>query len=448
MHVFSRIAIATAAALMPTFAAQANTQNEPGKILFARRLLAPVTSPPNEVDYFPSAVGLFTVRTDGSHLHQITPLKDGHLYLSGLESNALLWGLAPTDWLSRNFSNGARHLLYFDGFSSDFVIQAYSISGKYRIRDPGGHSHALFPGGDDVSAGYGFVTWGPPGSNEVAYTNAAENHPHSPACVFLVHPDGSGAHRLWCAPEHVTPTSVSNLRWSGDGRSLLVYVNWDNKDQSPPNWGNFNTTELWRIKIPSGAATRVSGSIDTTETNSADISFDGSKVIFEQQAPLGSEWPPCDPDAMEAGGGALICLMDMTTGKTTVEWNGDGGDTSLQLLIQPSGKHLVASGFDNPPGATSSESDLYLVRTSDASIVRKLTRRPAKGLPDGSRVAWQPVAWSRDGRQLLVNRYYFAPHIENVVTEPVSDVYVINIRTGRVRRVAAGFAQDWYQPGS
>ena len=446
MHVFSRMAVAIAAtwicATVP--AAQAGDDDCNGKILFTRSVS---TQLEGTTSFFYSSASLYTVDQDGTNVRRLTPRKEGHYFVPGLESDTTVWGYGPVNWLSKNFSGGGGHILYFHGLSSAFPVQQDSMSGKYRIMDKYEHSHALFPGHDDVNAGYGFLTWGPPGTNEIAYTNTAKNVPASPACVFLVHPDGSGAHSLWCAPSHATPTSVSNLRWSGDGRSLLVYVNWNAEFPISPNWGYYPAAELWRITVATGEAVRVSTMIyEPAQGRSADISYDGNTVVYEQYAPYDSDAPACDPEMPDYGSGSTICARNMTTGKTTVVWEGIGqGD--VQLAVAPGGKRMIASSYNNPPGSTGSESDLYLVRTTDGSVIRQLTRRPAAGLPDRSLVQWEPVAWSRDGKRLLVNRIYYAPHVLNQDSQPVYHVYVIDVTDGKARRVVAGRAEDWYQRG-
>lgn len=443
MQVFSRLAVAIAATFVAA-AAQAGARDDcDGRILFTRTILTPTN---DGTDAFPSSAALFTVDLDGTHVHRLTPQQQGHFYLPGLESDTTVWGYGPVNWLSKNFSGGAKYVLYLDGYSSAFPTQQDSMSGKYKVMDMAGHSHALFPGPDDVNAGYGFPTWGPPGSNEIAYTNTAMNYPASPACVFLVHPDGTGARRLWCAANHSTPTSVSNLRWSGDGKSLLAYVNWHIVYETPPNWGSFSYVELWRINVTTGSASRVSSMIsDPPLGDSADISYDGNEVIYEEYAPFDSDAPACDPDMQGDGSGYTVCARNMSTGKTTVLWN-EMVDTYLQLVIAPDGKHMAASTYNNPEGTQGSESDLYLVSTADGSVVRQLTRRPAAGLPDGASVIWKPVAWSRDGKHLLVNRFYYGTPVENKITKPTHDIYIVDVTNGSARHVIAGNAEGWYQP--
>jgi len=451
MHRFSRLAVAIAITWVSAAAqsTQATTGRDDcdGKILFTRQALTPIND--DIVDYFPSSVALFVVDEDGSHSRQLTPQRQGHYFLTGLESDTTIWGGAPVNWLSKNFSTNGKGILYFDGLSSQFPAQQDSMSGKYKVMGPHGHSHALFRGPDDVNAGYGFVTWGPPGSNEIAYTNSAQNYPASHPCVFLVHPDGTGAHPLWCATVHETGTSVSNLRWSGDGKSLLAYVNWNVVYPTPPNWGFYSNTELWRISVDTGKAVRIARVVtEPAEGDSADISYNGNKVIYEAPAPFESEFPLCDPDVTDSGSGYTICVLDIATGQSTVISNhGSNGNTDLQLLIRPDGKQAIFNQYNNPPGSTGSESDIYLTSTADGSVIRKLTRRPSTGLPDRSRVVWKPVAWSRDGKRLLVNRYYYAPPVPNTITPPTSDVYVINVGNGTARHVIRGHAEDWYQPG-
>jgi hypothetical protein len=184
---------------------------------------------------------------------------------------------------------------------------------------------------------------------------------------------------------------------------------------------------------------------DPPQGDSADISYDGNEVIYEESAPYESAAPACDPDMQEYGSGYTVCARDMATGQTTVLWN-EMGDTNLQLAIAPGGKRMAASKYNDPAGIQGSESDLYLVSTVDGSVIRQLTRRPAAGLPDKARVVWKPVAWSRDGKRLLVNRFYYAPPVVNKITKPAHDVYVVNVENGSARHVVAGNAEGWYQP--
>jgi hypothetical protein len=450
MHAFPQLVVAITITCVSVAAqcAQATTGNNgrDDRILFARQITAPIGG--EIADYFPSSVALYVVDQDGAHVQQLTPQQEGRYFLSGLESDTTLWGYGPVHWLAKNFSSDGTHILYFDGLSSQFPAGQDSMSGKYRIMDTSGQSRALFPGPDDVNARYGFVTWGPPGSDEIAYTNSAENYPASSPCVFLIHPDGSGAHPLWCAELHETPTSVSNLRWSGDGRSLLAYVNWGAEYETPPNWGFYSNTELWRISVATGAAARVVANINQPAlSDSADISYDGNKVIYEGVIPYESDSPECDPETVVDGIGYAVCVLDITTGQTTVISDyGNNGNADLQLLIGPGGKRAIFNRYNNPAGSTGSESDIYLASTADGSVIRELTRRPHAGLPDRSVVVWKAVAWSSDGKRLLVNRYYYAPPVPNTITQPVSDIYVINTGNGKARHLLRGHAEGWYQP--
>lgn len=171
-------------------------------------------------------------------------MEDGHFFPRVERDTGISFEFTTINWLSKNFSAKAKQLLFFNGRTSNFPPQQDALSGKYKIRDSDGHTHNLF-GADDVAAGRGFVTWGPPGTGWIAYTNSAEAHPAAPACVFLIHPDATGAHPLWCPKGSGPSVRVTRLRWSGNGRYLLVGVNWGDL-YGPPNFGSYGYGDLWR----------------------------------------------------------------------------------------------------------------------------------------------------------------------------------------------------------
>ena len=431
MRVFSCFALSIAFACASTAAIAGSTP--PKKILFTRDLLEKM--PGSQFDA-PAAAALYVVDGNRHNLHRLTPLQEGHYYIPGVESNAYVWTEnSNMDWLSRNFS-ATGQILFFNGLASSFPTYADSLSGKYKIRDPNGHVRNLFPGQDDVASGWGFVTWGPPGSRLIAFTNSAKARVASPACVYLIHPDGSGAHTLWCPTGYSSPVGVTDLRWSGNGKYLLAYVNWDPYDDT------YSNRDLWRIKVATGEATRVATNVAVgVDYGTDDISYDGNKVLFtangiDDPSEGGCEAVVNDPPAK------TLCLADLTNGR---QLRVLAQDPTGNTLISPGGNRTLRYEFGTPLGQDYpgySEIDIFLIRTSDGSKVRQLTRPPADGWPQGSYVTWRAVAFSRDGKKLLANRDVRAAG--KVI--PTTDFFIINLVDNRVYRVGKGNAVDWYQP--
>lgn len=307
-------------------------------------------------------------------------------------------------------------------------------TGKYYVMDPLGVSAPLFPGENDVAApGYGYLTWQPSG-NEIAYANSAVDQPAAgQACVNLVHPDGSDARPLWCAPSSYTgPQYISAIRWAGNGKSLVAYVNWSPDPYSPQ-------TDLYEINASTGAGTLVATGIPDLPSyrGIADVSYDGTKVIYQE---YGGDQPSEDClDNNYGGPGATYCLRDMTTGQATLVSVPLAYDSPL--MLSPDGSELIST-----KGTTlnnyATENDLFVSSIATGQVLRQLTYTP-KTLPDDSSVGWKPVAWSSDGQRLLVNRVFIPAHS---IVPSQTEIYVINVSNGSMQYMGSGNAESWYQP--
>jgi hypothetical protein len=382
-----------------------------------------------------TGTGLFELDGKGGQVQQLTPLQSGSFYLSGAESDAAISGIYTNTppWLARNYSPSGDQFLYFSGQAVVPNLSYGYSGGKYYVMDPLGVSNPLFPGTNDVAApGYGYLTW-QPGGNDIAYANSALDQPAAgQACVNLVHPDGSDARPLWCAPSSYTgPQYISAIRWAGNGKSLLAYVSWS------PDPYSFQT-DLYQIDASTGAGTLVSTGIPdlVPYRGVADVSYDGTKVIYQ-------EWggDQISEDCLNynfGGPGATYCLKDMTTGQVTVVPVPIPYDSPL--MLSPDGSELIstiATGFNN----YAAEDDLQVSSIATGQVLRQLTF-PPKTLPDDSSTAWKPVAWSSDGQRLLVNRVFIPSH--SVVPTQI-DVYIINVANGSMKHIGSGKAESWYQ---
>jgi hypothetical protein len=372
---------------------------------------------------------LYTIDKDGSHLSQLTTVQQGNFDYPGAESYT-------QTWLSKNFGpHGHRMLVFFGQSSIPQHDIPFTLSGKYFVvNDQGQQAVQLFPSfysNDLAPPGFGFLTWGPPSTNLIAYTNAAGQNTTSPSCIYLMNSDGSNPHALWCSPNYADPPqAVESLRWSGDGKSLLAYVGYQ-----LPVWPEATGyADLYEINVATGTGTLVAKQV----TNSwygggatADISYDGSEVVYQQFSP--------DCSNADAGGDPnySLCAQNTTTGQTTLLQANTS--TGGQLLLSPDGSEVVISQYSTL--SPFPEQDLYLVNTTTAAL-QQITRPPTNP-PSGAYANWNGVAWSSDGSQLLANRNYWS---SSKVVIPSTDIYVVNVAKAVARHITSGTAYDWYQP--
>ncbi|GLQ89068.1 TolB-like translocation protein [Dyella flagellata] len=400
----------------------------------------------------PLGSGLFTIEDSGTQLRQLTPLAPGSYsmpsgvaYLAG-PANNLLTGYWPT----RNFSPDGRSIQYFAGRSSN-PTSGGPYDGKYRVMDrQTGLSKALFPGhNDNAPPGVGYLAWGPEGSNEIAYTDSTSEIPVTTRCVYLMHPDGSGRHRLWCAPAEVqtsggpTPTlAVESLRWAGNGKSLLAYVAWGWPIGSQPGIGGSSYASLYQIDVRTGAAREVASLL--SDPPSGDVSYDGTKVLYQQY-----DLVHCGDFNYFRYQSVDLCVKDMNTGKVTDLFPQNVWENQLSrswwsdywyavALLSPDGSKVAFT----MPTTDGAEGALYTIDT-DGTHLRQVTPEDPHP-PAGVHIAWIPAAWSPDGKQILVNRT-MTPASSRDQTLP-SEVHIIALSDGRDWRVTDGYAIDWLKP--
>lgn len=383
--------------------------------------------------------GLFTIKNDGTHLKQLTPWV-AHSYYSQL-------GLFSY-YTTRNFSPLARDIVYFAGKPSG----SWYLDGKYRVMNlASGQSHRLFPGSNDSAApGYGAVAWGPNGL--IAYANSANGIPVNPHCVYLMRGDGSERHRLWCAPaqestpQGMVPTlSVGGIRWAGNGKSLVATVYYQPVGlaiapaSEPPPVGGTAWSAVYKVNVKTGVGTEIA----TNTADFFDVSYDGSKVVYEQWSGDG-----CGNTNPEGMNGTSLCVLDLKAGHVTTinppggrDWwqRGSGGVSGLwaiQVLFSPNGSKLALS-LDN---IEQTESDLYVINT-DGTGLRQITF-PNPATPAGTVVGWMPVAWSADGGRILANRG--TAILVGTDQRRPTDIHILNLMTGKNRRLTDGYAVDWH----
>lgn len=476
------IALAMVCTCAPAFAS--------GTILLTR----PVNGVSNGT-LVPVGSGLFTVNDQGGHLRQLTPFVAGSYYMPSWVASvdyqtgpAVNYQKGNGWWLTTNLSQDGQSVLYFQNPSPDPSAGQYS--GKYYVRNLStGTIQPLFAGSDDNAApGYGYLARNPANGNVIAFTNSTSEYPVATPCVYLMNADGSDQRVLWCAPPTIsTPEAeapvpslaVESLRWSGNGQKLMVYVSYP-----PPPLGNIakgNTEDPYHPHSsalafmrrtatvrPSAAATSgpvyggtgwaalfivdvATGTAQSIGSNmfdppSGDISYDGTKVVYEQY-----DFAQCGDENREARGTSL-CFKDLTTGTVTdllpptmwADWGGELGVNDnwwapnwyRQILLSPDASQVVFT-LQTTGG---NEADLYTVRT-DGTYLHQVTRNPN---PPSIYTAWTAVGWSPDGTRILANR----------TTEPVSgssdqtwpsEIHFVTVSNGNDKLVTNGYAVQWIE---
>lgn len=436
----------------------------------------------------PVGSGLFSVNDGGGRLRQLTPFVPSSYYMPSWLAY-VHYNTGVGWWLTKNFSPDGQSILYFQNPSSNPSDGQYS--GKYYVENLNtGSIQPLFAGSNDIAApGVGYLARDPADGNTIAYTNSTSEYPIAPPCVYLMHADGSNQHILWCAPstiqvpdaEYPSQTlAAESLRWSGNGQKLMVYVSYPppalgdvikHSAQSPyqarssalalmrhqaatqlaattatsgPVEGGTGWSALFVIDVASGTAVQVA--LNMFDPPSGDISYDGTKLVYEQY-----DYAQCGDEDQEALGTSL-CFNDMTTGTVTdlfppTVWSDRGGEDGAndnwwapnwyrEILLSPDASQVAFTLLTTG----TNEADLYTIRT-DGTNQRQLTA-PNPGAT--TYTAWTPVAWSPDGTRILVNRA-MEPVAGSLDQTWPSEVHIVNASSGTDKLVTYGYAVDWFE---
>lgn len=437
MHVASRSSALAALFCVATaaFATQPSTYGEPaspGTILFARPLA-------NTVDGHQviSGSAIFTIGDDGFGERQLTPYADD---VYNLPDAWYLPFRVIEPWMPRAFSPSGRFSLFLKAHPGTTTItQQYSDGKYYIVNQRGQRTPAIFPGSNDLKKpkdgkSYGSLTWGPEGTDLIAYGNSSHGQPVTHACVYVIHPTGYDNHKLWCASGYY-PTykqAIEGLRWSGDGKSLLTYV-----ALSPPGHPQqVNHADLYRIDVATGAATLVQANVGLSMWEAGDLSYDGNKVVFWSNGP-----GTCKSNVSEY---RVVCVKNMLTGQKTALVDPDhiltiGG---AQLLLTADGSKVIVRGFNN----SSNVEELYLIN-ADGTGLRRLTE-PCVPLVDSyTVVTWSSIRLSPDDSRVLANCDFEHSGDEHGLVVG-SKIYVINLADGSARFITDGRAYDWHVPST
>lgn len=376
MHVPSRhrVFLALACLFAAAFSARplpAAAQTSPGTVLFARPVPGLYAG-----QRAITGIELFSIHDNGSGERQLTPYSK---YVYNLPAVSDIPMDTP-EWLVNAFSPSGRYSLFLET-SSDVPFDGNrKTRGKFFLMNAlGQRIKPLFAGSDDLESprygpSYGSVTWGPAGTNEIAFTNAADDRFYwHHACVRLMHPDGTDNHLLWCATTGKYRT-LQGLRWSGDGRNLLVYAI---RSKTVDQENLIEAADLYLVNTATGTATLVQNAVSPPSQNGfGDVSYDGHEVVYGlpyYASHTGSCPVPSDHYSV------TWCAKNMLTGQTIPLVDPDNVVRFLwagQALMSSDGSKVYLTGTtgslsDNP------EFEIYAINT-DGTGLRKITQPCAR----------------------------------------------------------------------
>ncbi|MGN2254938.1 hypothetical protein ACFWZ4_16310 [Frateuria sp. GZRe12] len=410
----------TALAAQPLVAA---AQSSPGTVLLTRHKSGMING-----SKWPISSAIFSIRDDGTGQRQLTPWKPGIFNLP-----------SPTPRPINAFSPSGRYSLYLKQYS-DLAYPNPTIRGKYFLMNAQGERiKALFPGNDDLQPpsegpSYGSVTWGPAGTNEIAYANSADDQPHKhPACIRLMHPDGSADHKLWCAPRW-NYRAIEGIRWSGDGRSMLAYA-------VLSDGTHHFAADLFLIDTATGTATLVQKYVEApyNQGGVGDLSYDGHKVLYPVLANTDAPGPCAAATNPETP--VVWCVKNMLTGQVSplVDPTNVTREWLNHAAISPDGSLAILMG------GNISDFELYAFN-ADGTGMHKITSACVDNYRVGSEMFWNPVRFSPDSKLLLANCDFDAFQYPPPPGTGTHKVYVIDPVTGNARFVSYGDAYDWHVP--
>jgi hypothetical protein len=429
----SRALVALICLLTAMFAAlpmAAAAQASPGRVLFWRTMNDTING-----NSTPVSSAIFSIGDNGLHERQLTQYTTGEFDIPGI-------GNYMGFWTTNAFNPAGTYSVLLPAQSTLPHYNSTQFYGKYVLINAYGERTApMFWGADDLQPpsagpGYGSVSWGPAGNDQIAYANVPDDQfGKHPACVRLMNPNGSNDHTLWCA-DRWNYCAVEAIRWSGDGSSLLVYaVHSDHKVTSE--------ADIYLINTTTGAATLVQANVQEPYTGGGvgDISYDGHEVIYAMLKNT-NEPGPCNAAGANGNFSGLWCAKNMLTGQTVALVDPSNLVPFLpnnQGLISPDGSQAFV--VSSPISSSPQDEEIYAVKT-DGSGLRKVTS-PCASLYPNVFLWWQPVRVSPDGKRLLANC-----HTETTTppaTVALNDqVNIVNLDNGSARFVTDGTAYDWH----
>jgi hypothetical protein len=382
----------------------------------------------------PVSSAIFSIGDDGLNERQLTQYTTGEFDMPGI-------GNYMGFWVTNAFNPAGTYSVLLPAQSTLPHYTATTYHGKYVLMNAyGERTTPMFYGADDLQApsagpGYGSVSWGPAGNDQIAYANVPDDQfGVHPACVSLMNSNGTNNHVLWCA-DRWNYCALEAIRWSGDGSSLLVYAVHADHIYS-------GEADIYLINTANGAGTLIQANVQEPFEGGGvgDISYDGHEVIYAMiKNP--NQPGPCNT-ATNGDYAGLWCAKNMLTGQTVALTDPTNLVPFLpndQALISPDGSQAFIAADRLP--SSPQDSEIYAVKT-DGSGLRKVTS-PCVTLYPNTYVYWQPVRVSPDGTRMLANC-----SIETI-TAPATvvlqdQVNVVNLASGIASFVTNGTAYDWH----
>lgn len=427
----NRALVALVCLLLAAFAAlplAAAAQASPGTVLLWRTMNGTVGG-----SNWPVSSAIFSIGDDGLHERQLTPYTSGEFDIPGI-------GNYMGFWVTNAFNPAGTYSILLPAQSALPHYDSTQFYGKYVLMNAYGERTApMFYGPNDLQPpsagpGYGSVSWGPAGNDQIAYANVPDDQfGKHPACVYLMNANGTNNHVLWCA-DRWNYCAVDAIRWSGDGSRLLVYaVHADHKVSME--------ADIYLIDTTTGAGTLVQANVQEPYRGGGvgDVSYDGHEVIYAMIKDP-NEPGPCNT-ASNGNYAGVWCAKNMLTGQTVALVDPIHLITFVpngQALISPDGSQALLVA--DRPSFSPQDSEIYAVKT-DGSAVRKVTS-PCATLFPNVYVYWEPVRLSPDGTRMLANC-----DIETSPPATVTEKHqidVVNLADGSARYVTDGTAYDWH----
>ena len=263
------------------------------------------------------------------------------------------------------------------------------------VADRRGNVRRLLPG----TGPYRTPAWGP--QDRIAYVSVRG----AQQCLSLADADGHHRRDLFCPADG---TELTRPVWSPDGGALYVAGGYYT-GRLEPEWH----AQAWRIDALTGVATKLAEET-MVEPRTLTFSPDGTRGIYS------------DPNPTD------MTLVDFRTGESTPLGIGCSPRWS------PDGSRIAFTGevYEGAPDFRYYEP--LFVMDADGSHVRRITAARVDNH------IYAAVDWSRDGARVLANRIVFT---DPSVTQRRTALRIIDVDSGRVQRMPAGFAETgaWFE---
>jgi Tol biopolymer transport system component len=264
------------------------------------------------------------------------------------------------------------------------------------VADRQGKVRRLVPG----TGPYRTPAWGP--QDKIAFVSVRGDQ----QCLSLVDADGHHRRDLFCPS---SPAEIMRPVWSADGGRLFLATGYYS-GQIDITWH----AQAWQVDVTTGAA-RMLAEGDMDEARTLTFSPDGTQGIYSDSYP------------------SEMMLVDFSSGNISILGIGCFPRWS------PDGSRIAYTGevYESAPDFRYYEP--LFVMDADGSDARRITATRVDNH------IYAPVDWSRDGRRVLANRIVFT---DPSVTQRTTSLRVIDVDSGEVTRMPAGYAEAgaWFEP--